>query len=398
MISDKLYDREPLEGIAVTFVIPHTPESVGYDSGRQFLSLAAYHDNICTIVSELGANTELIFLSDNSAPEWSNKYETKTESVTFGSSYGKEFSLPLYRKLAQTDADIVHVHGYNQLNVLPILASLATTESKVVVQNHGSALKYSSPTHWVWYQLLQFSFLFAVDVVSSVNENELKNLEQAGVDPEKLVHLPNAVDTDLFHPMDSEECRSTLSMNPHRKQLLFVGKINKNKGVSYLMRALSELPEDTQLTLVYSSVDEDEFARVKSILIKQELLHRVNFVGKVEQNQLAKYYNAADVSVFPSVNEGFGVVTLESMACGTPVVGTTEHASGGHLEHGENALIAEKESSSSLAENIGQLLASAELRECLGRRGIKTVQERYTWKQIGSKLANTYVNSMFTRN
>ncbi|MGB9965902.1 glycosyltransferase family 4 protein [Halobacterium hubeiense] len=385
--------ENPLEGLSVLFVIPHTPESVGFESGNEFLSLAAYHDNYCTVVSELGADVELVHLDDDEPPEWDAEYQIRTEDVTVGSSYGVEFSVPLYYSLARTDADIVHVHGYNQLNVLPILGALAATDAKIVVQNHGSALDYGSTKYRAWYTLLRFVFPLTTDEIVSVNQDELRNLERIGISSEKLVYLPNAVDTNLFHPMDEDQCRDDLGMDDDVYQLLFVGKITENKGVTYLAEAMCELPPDVHLTLVYSGVDKEELARVEDTLAEGDAHDKVTFVGAVEQARLPVYYNAADVSVFPSVNEGFGVVTLESMACGTPVVVTTEHTSGGHLEDGENALVAEKRSAPSLAKSIQRLLESPKLRERLGQRGKETVQERYTWDQIGSKLATVYADS-----
>ncbi|WP_338756302.1 glycosyltransferase family 4 protein [Halobacterium salinarum] len=382
--------RNKLNGKCITFVIPHSPGAVGYSSGKKLLSIASYHDYYCSIADENGADVTLIYLDNKEPPNWDSSYNVETRSITRGSTFGSEFSLSLYQSLADTDSDIVHIHGYNQPNILPALASLSLSRSKVVVQNHGSALDHSKIKHQVWHRFLMRVFSYTVDKIISVNETEIKNLINTGACSDYLVHLPNGVDMNRFYPLDQSKCRQSLSLTPSHRYLLFVGKISPEKGVSYLLNALGELPDDIHLLLVYSGTKEQELAKVNRIIDQKGLENQVHFIGEVPQEKLAIYYNATDVCVFPSVNEGFGVVTLEAMACETPVIATTEHAAGGHLDSGENALIAETKSASSLAEKISKIFSSSDLQENIGRKGRKNVEKNYKWEQIGEKLTSVY--------
>jgi glycosyltransferase involved in cell wall biosynthesis len=379
-----------LDDVDVLFVVPHSPQSVGYESGEEFLSIATYHKQYCRTIQSLGATVELVYLDDEPPVGDEQDYNIKTMPVSIGSTFGREFSSHLCYRLWSTSPDIVHIHGYNQPNVLPLFWSLWGSSAKVVVQNHGGPLDFGDRAHRLWYALVRFHILRSVETVLSVNTEELENLKRAGISEQHLKHVPNAVDTDQFRPYPTDKARNELGLSKDRRYLLFVGKITENKGVSFLIEALIDLPEDVHLLLVYSSEVINVRTSINNIIEENGLEDRVRFVGQVTHDRLPIYYNAADVAVFPSINEGFGVVTIEAMACGTPVVGTTEHLGGGHLIDGKNALLAEAGSSADLSEKIAQLLEDESISTKISHQGRKTAREEYSWDRVGQILADVY--------
>lgn len=383
--------NRPLDDVSVTVLIPHTPESVGYSSGEEFLSIATYHDRCCRELAARGADVELVYLGDGPAPG-RGEYAVRTMPTTTGSSFGRELSLRLYADLARTDRDILHVQGYNQPNIIPILCALALSDTRVVVQNHGGALDDDSLVHRTWRNILLPLIDISVDHVVSVNDVELKRLERSGVPSSKLKHVPNAVDTDLFTPMSRDRARDSLELEADARYILFVGKITRNKGVSTLVEAFAELPSNTRLLLVYSSAEATELSRVTDFVDRAGINDRVEFVGTVDHEHLPEYYNAADVCAFPSTNEGFGVVVLEAMACGTAVVGTTEHAAAGHLRDGRNGVVVEQDAPSELRDTLRTLLKDDSRRRTLADAGRQAVEREYTWDRVVTELVDVYTD------
>lgn len=138
----------------------------------------------------------------------------------------------------------------------------------------------------------------------------------AGVDETRVHVLRNGVDLERFRPLPREAARAELAM--HGRTLLSVGHLIERKGNHLTVLALRELP-DTTLILVGDGPEE---RRLRELARDCGVLERVRFVGAVAQEELAKYYNAADALVLASSREGWANVLLEAMACGTPVVAT----------------------------------------------------------------------------
>ncbi len=163
----------------------------------------------------------------------------------------------------------------------------------------------------------------AADRVVAFSEHEreaITRLYDAAWDGIEII--PCGVDVDRFRPMDGEEARKSLGLQGS-KVVLFVGRIEPLKGIDILLKAVAQLEqtEAVRTLIVGGESDGDmEVERLKTLAAELGVSSQVGFVGRVEQQELPAYYNAADVCVVPSWYESFGLVALESMACGTPVV------------------------------------------------------------------------------
>lgn len=136
--------------------------------------------------------------------------------------------------------------------------------------------------------------------------------------------IPCGVNLDLFRPLDRDDARKSLGLDG-KKIVLFVGRIEPLKGVERLLRAFANLNNRDNLRLLIIGGDAQsapEIARLKDIAASLNIENNVTFAGLIEQDKLPVYYSAADVTVVPSYYESFGLVPLESLACGTPVVAT----------------------------------------------------------------------------
>ena len=142
------------------------------------------------------------------------------------------------------------------------------------------------------------------------------------VDPLKVEVIPCGVDTDLFNPIDRNVAKEKLGISASRVAL-YVGRIEPLKGLEILIRAVTQIHSDEGLSLIIVGGDPDadeEIIRLKQIILALRMESSISFIGAVDQQELPLYYNASDVLVIPSYYESFGLVALEAMACGIPVI------------------------------------------------------------------------------
>jgi glycosyltransferase involved in cell wall biosynthesis len=171
-----------------------------------------------------------------------------------------------------------------------------------------------------------------------------------------------------------EEFLAPAPAQPWAWRLLYVGRIDERKGIDTAVRALARLPSEATLDVVGSG-DDDAQARLRALVDELDLAERVRFTGIVPRGQLPERYAAADVAVFPvRWREPWGVVPLEAMGIGRPVVATGRGGSGEYLRDGINALLFDAEDPTALAGQITRLANDDELRERLRAGGLETAR------------------------
>ena len=241
----------------------------------------------------------------------------------------------------------------------------------------------------------------AIVAASEIELGELRDLY--GADPGRVHVIPCGVDPTLFHPIRQADAREKLGRDQCQRIVLFVGRIEQIKGIDVLLRALGllfirrpDLRNDVCLLVVGGALDPgDDAPETDKILELRRLVHEhrmeanVNFVGSLDQENLALYYAAADVCAVPSLSESFGLVALEAMACGTPVVGTRVGGLQTLIEHGESGLLVPAGEYQALADAIEQVLTDHRLRTHLAH-GARDRAEHYTWDSVGDKIQALY--------
>lgn len=195
-------------------------------------------------------------------------------------------------------------------------------------------------------------------IIASTRQEREAITEYYGAEPEKIGVIPCGVNLDQFRALDRARARQHLGFDRDRI-ILCVGRIDPLKGVDKLIKALPYLRE-TGLRLIVVGGGEDsrrEVEQLRGLARALEADDAVAFVGPVKHEQLIYYYNAADICVVPSYYESFGLVALESLACGTPVVATDVGNHRSVIRQGETGYVVKDNSPRRLAEKIALLLA-----------------------------------------
>ncbi len=219
--------------------------------------------------------------------------------------------------------------------------------------------------------------------------------------PERIHIVPCGVDTSVFYPMDRVEVMKSLGIEGGR-WAIFVGRLDPIKGLDTLLHAVKILrdhlgPWDLPLgvMIVGGTKAEDGIASSPEVMGLREMARSlgvegmVMFLGPKTQEELPLYYNAAEVCVLPSRYESFGMVALEAMACGTPVVASKVGGLAYTIIHGETGLLVPEGKPEDLAKALAILFREGSLRDRLGERAAQRARA-FSWRRVVDGLLEVY--------
>jgi D-inositol-3-phosphate glycosyltransferase len=217
-----------------------------------------------------------------------------------------------------------------------------------------------------------------------------------GAHPDQITVIPCGVDTDLFHPMDQRAARERLGLSPS-PLLLYVGRLTPIKGIETLLGAVRLLTvekgrRDLILLVIGGDTDEPENGHVAFLRRRVDLLGLggvVRFLGPQPQERLRLYYAAAHLTVMPSYYESFGMVALEAMACGSPVVASRVGGLTTTVRDGVTGFLVPDGDVHALADRLGHVLADPEMRQRLGREGVSWAAQ-HRWSCVAEAVCREY--------
>jgi D-inositol-3-phosphate glycosyltransferase len=232
---------------------------------------------------------------------------------------------------------------------------------------------------------------------TQAEQTQLQFLYKA--DRRKITIIPPGVDTGHFYPIPMDEARQFIGVDAHKKLVLFVGRIEPLKGLETLIRAIAchRTARLGQVTLAVIGGDPDvsrlemtaEMARLQLLCDDLCMGRMVVFLGKRGQDTLPYYYSAADVLVMPSHYESFGMVALEAMACGTPVIASQVGGLAYLIKDGETGFHVPDQDPDALCEKLLVLLDDRPQRESMGLRAAEYAKD-YAWANIAAQILDVY--------
>ncbi len=208
--------------------------------------------------------------------------------------------------------------------------------------------------------------------------------------------IPNPIDTELFKPLDKTECRKELGL-PTDKKLLLFGAANiydLRKGARYLFEALNILIEsfpafkENVEIVVFGKISQDTMDSIPFTI------HRMNFISDI--SDIVKLYNASDIFVLPSLQDNLPNTVMESMACGTPVVGFRTGGVPEMIEHKHSGFLAEGRNALSLATGIYETLFLLNIDE-ISRNARQKVLKEYSQNVVAKQYAELYEKMLKNR-
>jgi D-inositol-3-phosphate glycosyltransferase len=225
-------------------------------------------------------------------------------------------------------------------------------------------------------------------------------------DTSRVTVVPPGVDVELFHPQPAAQAKRKLGLDPSVQMLLFVGRIEPLKGIETLFQAVARLRdlgvcECSQMCVAIIGGDAEsdrasqnaEMERLKRLRADLGLNELVTFLGAQDQDSLPDYYAAAAAVIMPSHYESFGMVALEAMACGTPVIASEVGGLAYLVRDGETGFHVPDRDPQVLAERICEILTDPLLRRELGEQAARHAQA-YSWPIIADKILGVYAEAL----
>jgi D-inositol-3-phosphate glycosyltransferase len=229
------------------------------------------------------------------------------------------------------------------------------------------------------------------DRIICTSESERQTLiGQYAASPSRLTVVPCGVDIEKFRPLDARACRASLGLDADVPVLLFLGRIEPLKGIDVLIRAAAQLDGRFQLLVVGG--DEKDAQRTHDLHVLAEevgVAGKVVFGDAVPHDELPVYYNAASICVVPSYYESFGLVALEAMACGVPVIASRVGGLKETVRDGQTGYLVPWRCPEPFAERLDLLLTNEALRRSLGEEA-REVARRYRWPAIAEQVEGVY--------
>ncbi len=210
-------------------------------------------------------------------------------------------------------------------------------------------------------------------------------------DSDKITLAPCGVDLEVFRPLNQKTVRSSLGLNGE-KILLYVGRVEPIKGLDLLVETAAQMDSEEGVRMMVVGADVNgnrEMDRVRQLAREKDLEDKIDFVGQVDHDDLPLYYNAADVCVVPSYYESFGLVALESMACGTPVVATRVGGLSTIIHHGRTGYLKSWRCPEAFANSVEMIISSDGLQQSMGEAARKRA-EGMGWDNVAALMWDEY--------
>ena len=288
--------------------------------------------------------------------------------------------------------DVIHAHDWlvtyaakslKQSFNLPMVATIHATEAGRNSGIHDDTQRYINDTEW----LLTYE---ATEVI--VNSNYMKGHVQGlfGLPFDKISVIPNGINLNNFTGIDRDyDFRRRFAMD-NEKIILYVGRLVYEKGVQHLISAMPKILEnyhDSKLVIAGKGGMIDE---LKSQVESMGLSNKVYFTGYLNQKEVQKMYKCADVAVFPSTYEPFGIVALEAMLAGIPTVVSDIGGLNEIVEHGVNGMKSYTGNPNSIADSVLSLLFDPQLAMNVTKNAKNKVKDEFNWQKIAQDTHYIY--------
>lgn len=313
---------------------------------------------------------------------------------------------------AMEAADVVHCHTWythfagcliRDLFQIPLVLTTHSLEPNRPWKKDQLGTGYQVST---WLEQSAYHKADGIIAVSEAMKHDVQHCYQ--VPKERIKIIPNGIDTREYAPQPDPIVLRSLGIDPDRPYILFVGRITPQKGIFHLLAAAPKLRKETQIVLCAASADTQA--------MREELKQQVDGINRttdlrviwierhLSQSEIIPLYSAAAAFVCPSVYEPFGIINLEAMACGTPVVASEVGGIPDIVLHGKTGFLVpytpvskqnpEPKDPGSFAEDLARevntILDHPDMGRDMGRQGMHRARETFSWSAVARRTLEFY--------
>ena len=281
--------------------------------------------------------------------------------------------------------DIVHSHGYNR-HLSEFAIRFLWKKIPTIFSPHGFIHTKKNLLFKKIHDLTIGKFLRKANYCTALTKLDYKEYFKLGVKKEKIKDFPNGVDVKKFSKKDEKEIKKL--KEKFGKFILYVGRIHESKGLQYVVKALKDL----NVNLVIVGEDAGYKKPLKEIIKDLGLRKKVFFVRGITNKTLISFYQTCKLFVLFSEWEGFGIVVIEAMAAGKPVIASDKGSLPYVVRNKKTGFVIQHKNIKLLKEKIKELLDDKKLRQTLGKQ-CKLEVKKYEWAEIIKRYEKLYENA-----
>jgi glycosyltransferase involved in cell wall biosynthesis len=358
--------------------------------GHEVTIIASHHPG--DIIKEQKDKVTIFYTATTITPNPLSRIKSFKESAELFKNINK-----------QVKFDIIHGHSdmvYGYINYCKKNVPVVVTTHGTTLSDFKSSLKTKFWLFPIWAVLLPLYYIIEKKVFDNSQKiicvsNELQKdvIRQYNVPIKKVITIFNGVDTNRFKPITRKEIQINKPkfLKCNDKIILSVGVITKQKGFHLLIKSFGEIAEKFPKIKLIIIGDGPYLKRLKSLTEKLALTKRVLFLGKIDNKEIHKFYNLADICVFPTLCfEGLPYVVLEAMACEKPVITSRIGGIPSIIKDRENGLLIEAGNSNQLEHGIIELLKNKVLAKNLGENARLCIIKEFSLHNMVQKTIRIY--------
>jgi glycosyltransferase involved in cell wall biosynthesis len=280
-----------------------------------------------------------------------------------------------FKLLKQVKPDVIHCHSIDMGFAVGSASNLYGIPQIATFHNGFYSIKNTFPVRSILERL--FIRLSGFKKIITVNPQDTTYIRN-----ENILYIANGVNTDIFNPKN-KIANAVVT-------ILFVGRIVEVKGLHYLISAINEINNRGYKVKLKIIGEGDKKAELQKQIADLHI-ENVQFLDDCSQKQLAQHYSKADMLVLPSVKqEGFGLVILEALASGTPVVTTNVSGLASYIKSYNCGIVVPERNSGELANAIIKLIKNKGLVKQFNRNGKELIKKEFSWPQIAKQTNEVY--------
>jgi len=319
----------------------------------------------------------------------------------FHCSFGAKdafYSKLLAKQLESTvkDFDIVHVAAFWQFIQVSVSRACRKFNIPYIVSTHGCLMEWGlGRKRWkrfpYWYLFTRPTLLKADAVHYVSNGERIESLKRFNQDVPSYI-VPNCLVSDdyIVQPEKIRDFRESLEISKDAFIVSFLSLIRPRKGLELVIKAFSELKREPFFLLIGGTVESQEYLKsLKEMCRGYGIDQKIRWLGLVEPQNLSSFYGVSGLFVFPSFEEAFGMVVVEAMACGTPVLISKGVPIWEEIVADGAGLVIDF-SPEDIANNIRKLVSNPHLLQSLSKNARESVKNRYDIEKVASLMLTAY--------
>ena len=306
-------------------------------------------------------------------------------------------SMKKWLKIEIKKFDVIHLHNFRSYQNVVVHHYAKKYGIPYVLQAHGSVLRIieKQKLKKIYDMFWGYKILKDASKVIAVSNIEVEQYKQLGAGENKIDVISNGINIESFKNLPERNQFKRKYGIREKYMILFLGRVHRIKGIDFLIKSFSRLTKEIDDTVLVIAGQDDGYKREAKVLAKNLGLHgRVKFTGSIDGKDKLPAYVDADVLVYPSIFEIFGLVPFEAIMCGTPVIVTDDCGCGELIKEAKAGYLVHYGDVEGLEDKILEAFAHPEDCKRMVKSGKEYIIKNLSWDNIATQMTRVYSDAL----